>query len=351
MGWHGLDGDRRLAFRRHGRPQADERMMIVNPTVLDWMLDSDPALRWQVERDLARAPDEVWQTTRARVATEGSRSAAAGPAGRRRAVGGRRVLSRGLDRRGRPRRRGRPAVHGDDVVAELAARMGRGCGGAGRHGREARRQQPVGVREPALLGRRGRRRINSFTLANGVWLGADVEKLADWFLEHQMDDGGWNCAWGTARPCRRSTRRSTRCAGCCRQRERVGRHRRAARCAARRRGVSVGAPLMRRLSTGEPVGPWVTTLAYPFRWRYSELNRRLLRAASARTAPRPIRAWRRRSRPFARPANRRHLAAGSPASRARGVRSTCARAAVEMADVHRDARARVVDAHMQATRG
>ncbi|WP_233574167.1 hypothetical protein [Amycolatopsis panacis] len=40
-------------------------------TVLDWLLDSDPALRWQVERDLAGAPPEVWQATRARVATEG----------------------------------------------------------------------------------------------------------------------------------------------------------------------------------------------------------------------------------------------------------------------------------------
>lgn len=39
--------------------------------LLDWLLDSDPALRWQVERDLAGAPTEMWQATRARVATEG----------------------------------------------------------------------------------------------------------------------------------------------------------------------------------------------------------------------------------------------------------------------------------------
>lgn len=36
-----------------------------------WLLDSDPALRWQVERDLLGAPPQVWQATRARVATEG----------------------------------------------------------------------------------------------------------------------------------------------------------------------------------------------------------------------------------------------------------------------------------------
>src|SRR5688572_23927952 len=40
--------------------------------VLDWLLDSDPALRWQVERDLSGAPAEAWQATRARVATEGN---------------------------------------------------------------------------------------------------------------------------------------------------------------------------------------------------------------------------------------------------------------------------------------
>jgi hypothetical protein len=39
--------------------------------VLDWLLDSDPAIRWQALRDLADAPAEVVTTERARVATEG----------------------------------------------------------------------------------------------------------------------------------------------------------------------------------------------------------------------------------------------------------------------------------------
>lgn len=30
--------------------------MVVAPALVDWLLDSDPALRWQVERDLAGAP-------------------------------------------------------------------------------------------------------------------------------------------------------------------------------------------------------------------------------------------------------------------------------------------------------
>lgn len=36
-----------------------------------WLLDTDPALRWQVQRDLLGEPAEVWQATRARVAVEG----------------------------------------------------------------------------------------------------------------------------------------------------------------------------------------------------------------------------------------------------------------------------------------
>jgi hypothetical protein len=39
--------------------------------VLDWLLDSDPAIRWQVLRDLTEATDEVVAAERAKVATEG----------------------------------------------------------------------------------------------------------------------------------------------------------------------------------------------------------------------------------------------------------------------------------------
>jgi hypothetical protein len=39
--------------------------------VLDWLLDSDPAIRWQVLRDLADAPAATVAAERARVATEG----------------------------------------------------------------------------------------------------------------------------------------------------------------------------------------------------------------------------------------------------------------------------------------
>ena len=39
--------------------------------VLDWLLDSDPAIRWQVLRDLVHAPAEVVAAERTRVVNEG----------------------------------------------------------------------------------------------------------------------------------------------------------------------------------------------------------------------------------------------------------------------------------------
>jgi hypothetical protein len=39
--------------------------------ILNWLLDGDPAIRWQVMRDLLDEPESVWQAERKRVQTEG----------------------------------------------------------------------------------------------------------------------------------------------------------------------------------------------------------------------------------------------------------------------------------------
>ena len=39
--------------------------------VIQWLLDSDPSIRWQVMRDLTKEPDEVVAAERSRVASEG----------------------------------------------------------------------------------------------------------------------------------------------------------------------------------------------------------------------------------------------------------------------------------------
>jgi hypothetical protein len=37
--------------------------------------------------------------------------------------------------------------------------------------------------------------INAWTVANGVWLDADITGIVEWLLEHRLPDGGWNCEW------------------------------------------------------------------------------------------------------------------------------------------------------------
>jgi hypothetical protein len=39
--------------------------------VIEWLLDSDPAIRWQVMRDLTDAPADQVAAERAKIATEG----------------------------------------------------------------------------------------------------------------------------------------------------------------------------------------------------------------------------------------------------------------------------------------
>jgi len=42
-----------------------------NRSVIEWLLDSDPSIRWQVLRDLIGAPADEVAAERAKVATEG----------------------------------------------------------------------------------------------------------------------------------------------------------------------------------------------------------------------------------------------------------------------------------------
>ena len=45
--------------------------MMIDTSLSDWLLDSDPVLRWQVERDLLGIDEDAWQETRRRVPFEG----------------------------------------------------------------------------------------------------------------------------------------------------------------------------------------------------------------------------------------------------------------------------------------
>ncbi|WP_136519016.1 squalene cyclase [Cellulomonas telluris] len=245
----------------------------------DWLLDSDPALRWQVERDLLGLPPSVWEATRRRVATEGFGArllALQDPDGQ---WAGGAYFPAGFDfaavaTQGQPwtattwslnalREWGVDA----DVLAGTAELLDRNA-------RWEYDDLPYWGGEVDCC-------INSWTLSNGLWLGADVDGLVDWFLAHRLSDGGWNCAWveGATRSSFHSTLNTLK--GLLDYEQVTGDHARVR--AARKAGEEylLVRGLFRRLSTGEPVAPWALHLAYPFRWYYSALNAAdHLRAAS-----------------------------------------------------------------------
>ncbi|MGI5499389.1 squalene cyclase [Lentzea sp. CA-135723] len=232
-----------------------------------WLLGSDPALRWQVERDLVLAPEGVWRATRALVGVEGF---------------GARLL----------------ALQGEDGMWAGGAFFPAGFDGVGvgqpwtattwsltslrEWGVEASRLEgTVGLLAAnARWEYEGRAYwegevdccINSWTLANGVWLGAPVDGIAQWFVDHQLGDGGWNCEWveGSVRSSFHSTLNSLK--GLWAYEVATGGT--DAVKGARERGEEylLERGLIRRLSTGEVVGDFVGEFRSPFRWGYSVLN-------------------------------------------------------------------------------
>lgn len=161
--------------------------------------------------------------------------------------------------------------------------------------------------------------INAWTLANGVWLGADIAGIVDWFIEHQMSEGGWNCDWveGSTRSSFHSTLNSLK--GLLAYDMATGGTDETR--AARRLGQEylLQRSLFRRLTTYEPVAPWVGQFAYPFRWTYSALNAAdyFRQASSVDGTQRRTRAYGRCDRTHPRgSAVGRHMAPGRKASRA-----------------------------------
>ena len=233
---------------------------------LAWLRDSDPALRWQVERDLAGEPPEVWEATRARIASEGFGArllAAQDPDGR---WAGGAYFPAGF--------RGDEPQPWTATTWSLNALRDWGLDGAvlrgtaellARHCRWEYDDLPYWDGEVDCC-------INAWTLANGVWLGADVEGIAGWFVEHRLPDGGWNCAWveGSTRSSVHSTLNALK--GLLAYETATGGTpaSRAARLADEEYLLERG--LFRRLSTGAPIGPWVHEFGYPFRWRHDLLN-------------------------------------------------------------------------------
>ncbi len=239
--------------------------------VLDWLLDSDPAIRWQLLRDLTNAPTTQVAAERARIATHGygahllALQAADGRWGGAAWNHGwdstMHVLlllrDLGLDPDCAQARR---AV---DLVRERIT--WRGCGPP----QCADNPFFAGETEPC---------INGQVAAAGAYFRQDVRGLIDRLLGEQLTDGGWNCE--AERGSTRSSFHTTICVL-----EALLEYERssgadAAVSEARRRGEEylLERRLFRRRSTGEPIvdrkkggNDW-TRFAFPTWWHYDVLR-------------------------------------------------------------------------------
>ncbi|MBX3063999.1 MAG: hypothetical protein KF726_13550 [Anaerolineae bacterium] len=153
-------------------------------SVIDWLLDSDPSIRWQVLQDLTIASADEVATERARVATEGfgaqllalqaSDGTWGGVAWNRGWNSTMHVLTLlrefGLDPSSDQAQRALGLVR-DHVIWK---------------GWGAYEGNPffVGEVEPCINGQVG---------AAGAYFGQDVRGIVDRLLSEQLSDGGWNC--------------------------------------------------------------------------------------------------------------------------------------------------------------
>src|SRR5512134_1514368 len=240
-------------------------------TVLDWLLDSDPAIRWQVLRDLVHAPAEVVAKERARVATEGWGArllALQGEDGQW--AGGACFPAEGWRRhedQGQPWTATLPTLQllrdfgidpRTDVVRRAVSQVQEHC-------RWEHAGQPFfsGEVEPCINGR---------TVALGTYFDQDVEGVVARLLGEQLEDGGWNCEAenGSVRSSFATTINVL---------EGLLAHERATggsrpSIAARRRGEEylLERKLFRRKTTGEVVDPTWLQFSFPTRWHYDVLR-------------------------------------------------------------------------------
>jgi hypothetical protein len=155
-------------------------------TVIDWLLDSDPSIRWQVMRDLTDAPADEVAAERARIATEG--------------VGARLLALQGADGAwsGAAWNRGwNSTMHVLTLLRLLGLDPGsadaRRAVGLVRNHVTWRGCGPQECADNPFFAGEVEPCINGQVAAAGAYFGQDVRKLIDRLLHEQLPDGGWNC--------------------------------------------------------------------------------------------------------------------------------------------------------------
>jgi hypothetical protein len=210
---------------------------------IDWLLDSDPAVRWQVMRDLTDASPEAVDAERTRIPREG--------------VGAEILACQGAD--GSWHRDGAPVWLPTLFTMQLLRATG------------VDRAEPAVVSAVARLEGEVEPCINGGTLALGAYFGHPTESLARRLISEQLDDGGWNCE---APKSVRASFHTTICVleGLLEYERAVGSAPEVA--SARRRGEEylLERGLFRRRSTGEVANPAFLKFAFPPRYHYDVLR-------------------------------------------------------------------------------
>jgi hypothetical protein len=239
-------------------------------TATDWLLDADPAIRWQTLRDLTDAPADEVAAERARVAVEGWGAqllALQEPDGRW--DGG--TYRPGWVDESKPFFDAWTATHFSlQLLREL---------GLDPDSREARRAVTLvaenvrwrandapyfeGETEPC---------VNGIAAVNGAYFGVAVDAIVERLLDDQLPDGGWNC-WAEY-GAKVSSFHTTICVleGLLAY-ERIGGSTERV-SAAREAGEEylLERRLLRRRSTGEIIDPRFTMLSFPTYWYYDVLR-------------------------------------------------------------------------------
>lgn len=161
-------------------------------SIIAWLLDSDPAIRWQVLRDLTEAPAEQVAAERARVASEGWGAQLLALQQADGSWGGT-AFTQGLDSTMHVLSLLRllgldpdcaEAIHAIGKVREHVTWRGWDWAGAWRGKDFPGNPFFAGETEPCINGQVG---------AAGAYFGQDIGRIVARLLAEQLSDGGWNC--------------------------------------------------------------------------------------------------------------------------------------------------------------
>ncbi len=165
----------------------DEEIQAIDAAVIDWLLDADPAIRWQVMRDLTPEPEDVVVSERAKVATEGWGAHLLALQSSDGLWGGKAWSHDFTD-----------TFH----VLELLRRFGLDPESEPARRAIGRVLEQVTWRDPEFETPWADNRffegevepcINGNVVATGAYVGVDMTPLVERLLGEQLPDGGWNC--------------------------------------------------------------------------------------------------------------------------------------------------------------